>query len=226
MIQNITTVKDERIALSKELCAKLADENLTDKERRAITEKLESVTGEVRLPLMQEIYNDLNQLESLLRGNLIGKRVEVYDQEVPNLAKTQRYGWEVAVIEGKKVQYDPTKSDPVYEEIPLMTIEKQRTIYDVQTNRPAIGEIEAFLKTFLERVRTEFKHRPISELLKAKRETEGEIARIDRSAMERCTLNEAEFQDASYIKRPVDRFKNVGPDDALFAKFDAMKSGA
>jgi len=80
------------------------------------------------------------------------------------------------------------------------------------------------LQEFLAKVRTDFKHKPIDEILEEKRLCELEISKIDRTVLTKSTMHEADFQDATYIKRPTDRYRNVGPDDELFKKFEAFQN--
>jgi hypothetical protein len=216
-------VKDENIETSKALKAEL--ERTTDgKQCGLLKEKLEYCTGPVCRAFIQECLTDINSLPELLRGNLVSKKIETYDVEVDNRAKLDRYGYEMIVIDGKKKQFNPALSDPVYEDIPKMVIERSRTVYTVNTNREAIMEIEKLLQGFLARVRGEFKHESLDFILEQKRLTELELSKIDRTQLTRSTMSEAEFQEATYIKRPDDRYRNVAPDDALFSKFDALKA--
>jgi len=229
MIANITQVKEEKIHRSKEVVAELKKAGITAERRKELEMQLESLTGDVLFPMRQEILEDINSLDKLLRGNFISKREETYFVEVDNMAQIERYGWELTIVNGKKMIYDPAK-DPdqrKMEPVPKMTIEKMRTLYDVSTNKDAIRKIEELLQAFLERVRTEFKHTPIDEILEQKRLCELEISKIDRSVMTKETMGEADFLDASWLKnRPIDRLNAVGPDAALFAKFDSLKAGS
>jgi len=225
MLQNMLMCKEENIATSKALVAELADAGITDQRRTLLLAKLEGLTGDVLRPIVQEVLTDSNSLGALLRGNLISKRVEAYDQEVDNRAKIDRYGWEVIVIEGKKMMFDPAKAEPKYEVIPKMVVEKIRTIYEVSTNREAIGKIEELLQAFLVRVRGEFKRASIDVILEAKRLAELEISKIDRSVLTKSTMNEADFTNSAYIKKPFDRYKQnpISQDADLFRRFDSFK---
>ncbi len=223
MLQSIFLAKDEEIERSKIICQELENQEITNQKRSELLAELERIAGPVRRRIIEEVLNDLNNLGPLLRGNLLGEREETYTVEVDNMSKVQRYGWEIAVIDGRKKIFDPARrGTPQYEDVPRMTIEKTRIIHLVETNRAAVARIAELLKAFLEKLKGELCHASIDTIINEKQAVGVAIAGADRRVMEQETFGEAQMLDADYIRRPP-RFK-PSPDNDLFRRFDQAKA--
>jgi len=225
MLENIVIAKEENVTRSKEIAGELKKSGATPE----LLAELERIAGPVRREIIAEVLNDLNNLEPLLRGNLVKTISEPYTVEVDDLQKAERYGFAVAVIGGRKVMFDPAADDdpPRYEPVPKMMIEKTRTLFVCETNRRAVAQIEELLKEFLNKLRGELCRASLDTIINEKRAVELAIAKVDRRQLTKENFSEGDFLDATYIKgRPVDRMRTVGPDASLYAKFDAFRQNA
>lgn len=223
MLQSMKLASDESIERSRALEAFLEKADISDDERRDAAAELARVVAPVRQRIVDEDLNDLNGLESLLRGTVLGERQETYTVETDNLSKVSRYGWELSIQGGRKVMFDPARrGEPVYEDVPKMTVERTRTVYLVESNRAAIARIETLLRGFLKELRRGFVGAGIETLLEARRRVEAEVASVDRRTFSQETFSEAQLLDAGYLRRPVK--SPAGPEGDLYRKFDELRN--
>ncbi len=227
MLQNLIMAKEESVTRSKEIVAELGSAGIPAEKRNILLAELESIAGPVRRKIIEECLNDLNNLGPLLRGTLLKAHDEKYEVEVDNRSKIERYGWELIMIDGKKMQFDPAREgERKYEPVPKMQVERSRTVYAVETNRAAVARIAELLREFLGKLKAEFQHVSIDRILDEKRKTEFEIAKVDRRQVTKENFGEADFQDADYIQRPA-RYKPnpLDQQNDLFKRFDSLKAG-
>ena len=228
MLSTVNLGTQEEIDRSRELAAELAGAGITAERRTDLLVEMERATGKVLRKLNEEILQDLNNLSPLLRGNFIKKLTENYEIEIENREKIERWKWTVEVVNGRKVQFDPLAENPKYEPIPLMTVQRSRTIYLCSTNRGQVAAIEKLLKDFWARVKSqEFKYTPIDKIISEKLAVENAIGKIDRSLMAEERLSEVEYLDSEFIKKPArPMVRPADGENDLFKRFDTFKAGA
>ncbi len=225
MLGSIFLAKDEEIERSKIICQELENQEITNQKRSELLAELERLTGRVLRIINDEILADLNNLESLLKGNFLKKSVENYEVEIENKERIDRWGFSVDIVDGVKMAYDPLAENPRYEKIPMMTVERSRVMYLCETNREQVLKIKEILMKFWGMVKNDFKHTSIDKILMAKRYTESQIAKIDRLLMKRETLTELDFQDSDYIKKPARQKPNpIDQQNDLFRRYDSAKA--
>ena len=224
MLQTLNLAREEEIQRSKIICQELEKSEIT-KNRNELLAELDRHTAGVLRKINNEILADLNDLGPLLRGYFIKKINETYEIEIENREKIDRWKWSVEVVDGRKMMFDPLAENPKYEPIPLMMVQRSRTIYLCSTNRGQVAAIEKLLKDFWARVKSEeFKHTSIDKIITAKLAVENAISKIDRSLMAEERLSEIEYIDSEFIKkssrgqaRPKDQ------DSELFYNFEQMQ---
>ena len=188
MLQQINLATEEEIQKSNEVCKELEDSGIANVKRNELLAELDRLTGKVLRKINNEILEDLNNLEPLFSGRRVKKIDEPYQVEVDNLEKVNTWGWQVEVVNGEKMMFDPYAENPKYEKIPEMKVEKLRTIYACETNREQVFKIKELIMNFWEKCKNEFKHISIDRILDEKRKVELKIASVDRSIMKKENL--------------------------------------
>lgn len=231
MLQALFLAKQEEIERSKEVMKELQDPGITPERRSGLTNELDRLTGKVLSKINNEVIQDLNNLDPLLFGRLLKTFDESYDVQVENRNQIERWGWAVEIVDGKKMIYDP--HDPrrddegfqvKYEPIPMMMVEKIRTVHVCETNREAVLKIKKLIEDFRARCKGEFPRVSIDVILDEKRKVEYEISQINRDELKKENFTQAELEGSQYIRRPVHENRPIPETaDDLFRRFDALK---
>lgn len=214
MLQKIYLVNDEQIERSREI-VKALDEEQDPKKVGELKAELSQLTRKVRQAIIEEGMDDFNnQLpkKAPRQGAFLKEKTEEYFKPVYWSEKVDRWGWAKETINGKQMMYNPRlpEDERKYEPVPQIQQPGYKVMYLVKTNRAQIKKIEALLERIIARCRHELTYAPIDQIINEREATVAQISKINTNEMVEEWMDQANFDEATYIKnKPERHFEGV-----------------